>query len=63
MQVGLHITHASGQAVVVSHEYQWVTPAGSVDLAAAQPQLAGTAPHEVISGQANQTNQANQTFG
>ena len=40
--------------------------AGSVDLAAAQPQLAGTAPHEVISGQANQTNQtnqANQTFG
>ena len=37
---------------------RWISvdnAAGSVDLAAAQPQSAGTAPHEVISGQANQT--------
>ena len=32
MQVGLHITHASGQVVVVSHEYQWVTPLGMLIL-------------------------------
>ena len=46
------ISHASGQAVVVSDEYQGITPLAMLIFAAAQPQYAGITPHEVISGQA-----------
>lgn len=49
------ISHASGQSVFVSKQYHWIAKLAMVIFAAAQPQFAGIAPHEVISGQANHT--------